>query len=189
MMSVGGLQALGSPAFTAEDATRYRAQGWWSDLTLSDAVRANAAQAPDRAAYVDQPGAALTCREFDHAADALAHQLAGVGVARGDRVAVWHRDSAAIHAMFVAVERCGAVVVGVGARAGAREAAAILRNSQPKVLISDQQHSAAAASTAAEFGLSVLVLGHDAGALQLDTHVRAQSARGPSPNWAPTMSS
>ncbi|HTQ18996.1 MAG TPA: cyclohexanecarboxylate-CoA ligase, partial [Mycobacterium sp.] len=79
-MSVGGLAALGSPAFTAEDAARYRAQGWWSDLTLSDAVRANAVHSPDRAAYVDEPGAQLTWGEFDSAASALARQLTGIGV-------------------------------------------------------------------------------------------------------------
>ena len=105
---------------------------------------------PDRAAYVDHPGLSLTWREFDDAATALAEQLAGVGVARGDRVAVWHGDSAAIHVLFVAVERCGAVVVGIGARAGTREVAAILRNSQPKMLISDQQRSDAATQAAAE---------------------------------------
>ncbi len=55
----------------------------------------------------------------------------------GDRIAVWHGDSAAIHVLFVAVERCGAVVVGIGARAGTREVAAILRSAQPKMLISD----------------------------------------------------
>ena len=62
----------------------------------------------------------------------------------GDRVAVWHGDSTAIHVLFVAIERCGAVVVGIGARAGTREVAAILRSSRPKMLISDQQRSDAA---------------------------------------------
>jgi acyl-CoA synthetase len=168
-MSVGGLEALGSPAFTAEDAARYRAQGWWSDLTLSDAARANADRSPHRTAYVDQPGGSLTWREFDYAATALAAQLGGTGVARGDRVAVWHGDCAAIHALFVAVERCGAVVVGVGARAGSREVAAILRAAQPKMLISDRQRGGMAAGVAADLGLPLLVLGEDAGTLRLDT--------------------
>ena len=79
----------------------------------------------------------LSWSEFDRAANVLAEQLAGVGVARGDRVGVWHGDSGAVHVLFVAIERCGAVVVGIGARAGIREVAAILRSSQPKVLISD----------------------------------------------------
>src|SRR6202012_1176988 len=120
-MSAGGLDTVGSPAFTDEDSARYRAAGWWSDSTLSDAVRRNAEHSPDRCAYADDSGTALAWREFDDSADALAEQLAGVGVGRGDRVAVWHGDSAAIHVLFVAIERCGALVVGIGARAGSRE--------------------------------------------------------------------
>jgi len=162
MMSTGGLDTVGSPAFTDEESARYRAAGWWSDVTLSDAVARNAAQRPDRLAYIDHPGQSLTWREFDAAATALAEQLAGVGIARGDRVAVWHGDSAAIHLLFVAVERCGAVVVGIGARAGTREVAAILRNARPKLLISDGQRSETATQAATAIGelsVPVLVLG------------------------------
>ncbi len=166
-MSAGGLDTVGSPAFNDEDSARYRAAGWWSDLTLSDAVRRNAEHSPHRCAYADDPGIALTWREFDDSATALAEQLAGVDVVPGDRVAVWHGDATAIHLLFVAIERCGAVVVGIGARAGTREVAAILRNSQPKLLISDQQRShtstQAAAGVAAEIPVRSLVLGRDAG--------------------------
>jgi acyl-CoA synthetase len=159
-MSTGGLDTVSSPAFTDEESARYRAAGWWSDMTLSDAVTRNAEQRPDRFAYIDRPGQSFTWREFDAAATALAEKLAGVGIARGDRVAVWHGDSAAIHLLFVAVERCGAVVVGIGARAGTREVAAILRNSRPKLLISDGERSEAATQTAiGELSMPVLVLG------------------------------
>ena len=107
-MNAGGLDTVSSPAFTDEDPARFRAAGWWSDSTLSDAVRRNAVQPPDHPAYVDHGGLSLTWREFDNAATNLAEQLAGVGIARGDRVAVWHGDSAAIHVLFLAIERCGA---------------------------------------------------------------------------------
>jgi acyl-CoA synthetase len=184
-MASVGLTSVGSPAFTAEDAARYRAEGWWSDSTLSDAVRRNAAQSPDRAAYVDHPNLSLNWREFDCAATAVAEQLAGVGVAAGDRVAVWHGDSAAIHVLFVAVERCGAVVVGIGARAGTREVAQMLRSSQPRILISDQQRSNAASQAAAgmapEFEGPLLVLARDGGALSLNTHVDPQPLTAESP--------
>src|ERR1700758_187362 len=172
-MAPVGLNTVGSPAFTAEDSARYRAAGWWCDSTLSDAVRCNAKEAPDRAAYVDHPDVSLNWREFDHAATALAEQLAGLGVAAGDRVAVWHGDCAAIHVLFVAVERCGAVVVGIGARAGTREVAAILRTSQPRMLISDPQRGSAARQAAAvdsEFAGPMLVLGRDGRAVSLDPH-------------------
>jgi acyl-CoA synthetase len=168
-MSVSGLDTVGSPAFTDEDAVRFRAAGWWSDFTLSDAVRRNAERSPDRTAYIDHPDTALTWREFDAAATRLAGQLAGCGIARGDRVAVWHGDSTAIHVLFVAIERCGAVVVGLGARAGTREAAAILRNSEPKILISDPKlrDAAAQAVSMADLPVSVLVVDRDTALLDV----------------------
>jgi acyl-CoA synthetase len=183
-MSAGGLDTVGSPAFTDEDSARYRAAGWWSDSTLSDAVRRNAEHSPDRCAYADDPGTALAWREFDDSADALAEQLAGVGVERGDRVAVWHGDSAGIHVLFVAIERGGAIVVGIGARAGTREVAAILHSAQPKLLISDQQRSDTATRVAAEFPVPSLVLTHDADfpRLNIDAKpgaVRVESQLGP----------
>lgn len=166
-MSAGGLDTS-SPAFSDEDPALFRAAGWWGDSTLSDAVRRNAEEAPDRPAYIDHAKASLTWREFDGAATGLAELLAGSGVLRGDRVAVWHGDSAAIHVLFVAIERCGAVVVGIGARAGTREAVAVLRTSAPKALISDERHRGAAADVAGELGVPALVLNHEAGALCLD---------------------
>jgi len=177
MMSAGGLDTVSSPAFTDEESARYRSAGWWSDTTLSDAVRHNADRSPERCGFADDPGAALTWREFDCSADALAEQLAGIGVQRGDRVAVWHGDSTAIHVLFVAIERCGAVVVGIGARAGTREVAAILRSSQPKLLISDQQRSAAATGVAAEFPIPALVLAHDADVPRLDIDAKPKAVR------------
>jgi len=174
-MSAGGLDTVGSPAFTDEDSARFRAAGWWSDATLSDAVRSNAENSPEQPAYVDHPAVSLNWREFDRIASSLAERLAGIGVVPGDRVAVWHGDSAAIHVLFVAIERCGAVVVGIGARAGTREVAAILRSSRPKILIRDQERSGAAAVVADECPVSTLVLGGDAGAPQLEVDAEAKA--------------
>jgi acyl-CoA synthetase len=174
-MSTGGLDTVGSPAFTDDDSARYRAAGWWSDLTLSQAVARNAEQSPDRLAYIDHRGSSLTWQEFDYVATALAEQLAGSGIGRGDRVAVWHGDSASIHALFVAVERCGAIVVGIGARAGTREVAAILRNSHPKMLVSDRPR-ADDATRAAAGSVPTVVLTHDGGGLRLDLEVAAAAS-------------
>jgi len=143
-------------------------------VTLSDAVRHNAGQRPDHRAYVDYPGAPLTWREFDYAATSLAEQLIGVGVVRGDRVAVWHGDSAAIHVLFVAIERCGAVVVGIGARAGTREVTAILHNARPKMLISDRQRSDAAIQTVAGIA-EFAMLTHDDGSPRLNIRAQAKA--------------
>ena len=87
--------------------------------------------------------------------------------------------------MFIAVERCGAVVVGIGARAGTREVAAILGNSQPKIMISDSQRSDAATQVSVAAGkVSLLVLARVGGALRLNVYaapraLRADSQLGP----------
>lgn len=174
-MTAGALSIVRSPAFAPEDVRRFRAAGWWSDSTLSDAVRRNAGRLSDRVAYVDHPDATLTWADFDAAATALAEQLAGCGVSRGDRVAVWHGDTAAIHVLFVAVERCGAVVVGIGARAGIREVAHLLNRTEPKMLISDQQRSATAADVTASQPITQQVLVRDDTGLRLD--IDAPAAR------------
>lgn len=180
-MSAGGRDAVGSPAFTDEDPARFRAAGWWSDSTLSDAVRRNAELAPGRPAYIDHSGPTLTWREFDRAASDLSEQLAGVGVAPGDRVAVWHGDSAAIHVLLIAIERCGGVAVGIGARAGSREVSAILRSSAPRLLISDAPHGPAAAGVADQSQVSTLVLDHDAGTVRLDAEAKPKAVRAGAP--------
>ena len=181
-MSTGGLDTVGSPAFTDEESARYYAAGWWSDTTLSDAVARNAAQRPDRPAYIDRPGRSMTWRDFDRAATALAEKLVGAGVARGDRIAVWHGDSSAIHAVFVAIERCGAVVVGIGARAGVREVTAIIVASQPSMLICDAQRNDDALRATSE--IPVVLMTATGGELRLDIEaapvaVRADRALGP----------
>ena len=141
-------------AVTSAEAARYRAAGWWSDTTLSDCVGRNAASSPDKPAYVDySPDSSdyrLSWSEFDCAATNLASELADLGVGPGDRVALWHKDSAAIHVALVAIERCGAAVVGLGARVGVREAAHVLRTTRPTLLVNDIERCPPAAQAAAD---------------------------------------
>ena len=85
-------------------------------------MKRNAASSPDKPAYVDfsldSPDRALTWSEFDHAAANLAHRLLALGVGPGDGVAVWHKDTSAIHVLLVAIERCGTVTVGARSASG-----------------------------------------------------------------------
>jgi predicted TIM-barrel fold metal-dependent hydrolase len=122
---------------------------------LSDCVGRNAGASPDKPAYVDHspdsPDYRLTWSEFDRAAANLASELAELGVGPSDRVALWHKDSAPIHVALVAVERCGAAVVGLGARIGIREAAHILRTTRPTLLVNDIQRRTLAEHAAARY--------------------------------------
>ena len=126
MYSYDPVMGLDATAVTSSEASQYRAAGWWTDTTLSDCVLRAAAHTPEKPAYVDfspdSSDTVLTWSGFDNAATNLAHHLLAIGVTPGDLVAIWHKDSSAIHVLLVAIERCGAVAVGLGARAGVREA-------------------------------------------------------------------
>ncbi len=156
-------------AVTSTEAAQYRAAGWWSDVTLSDCVRRNAAWSPDKPAYIDfaldSADRQFTWTEFDRAATNLACDLRGLGVQPGDRVGLWHKDTAAIHIALVAIERCGAAVVGLGSRAGIREVEQILRTTQPTLLVTDTERHGLATEAAGP-SLRVVVLGAD---LTVDT--------------------
>lgn len=152
-------------AVTAAEAAQYRAAGWWSDLTLSDCVHRNAAATPNAPAYTDfADGRCLTWSQFDAAATNLAHRLMALGVASGSRVAMWHNDTAAIHVLLVAIERCGAAVVGLGARAGVREAFQILQTAEPALLVCDPERAVATT----QLGIRAVVFG-DGGDVAIDT--------------------
>lgn len=175
--------AVDATATTSTEAAHYRAAGWWSDTTLSDRVAEHARSTPTKPAYVDfhgdAPDRVLTWAQFDHAATNLAAQLGEQGISPGDRVAVWHGDSAAIHVLLMAVERCGAVVVGLGARAGVREVAHIVGLTRPALLVSDAPRATAATTAVADTALRAAVL-DDSAELHIDTAARpAPSGRAP----------
>ena len=177
----GLVMGVDRAAVTSAEAARYRAAGWWSDTTLSDCVARNAASLPDKPAYIDFGDHRLTWREFDHAATNLAHRLVDLGVTRGDGVAVWHQDSSAMHVLFVAIERCGAVAVGLGARTGVREVAQILRTAAPSLMVSDVDRVDSAAQAVAQAGLDVraVALGSRSDGLFVDTSPRPSRSLSP----------
>ena len=171
--------AVDAAATTSAEAAQYRAAGWWSDATLSDRVAGHAAATPDKPAYVDfrtdAADTVLTWAEFDNAATNLAAQLRGQGVHPGGRVAVWHGDTSAIHVLLVAVERCGAVAVGLGARAGVREVAHIVGLTRPALLVSDAARHAQASTVVTGTALRAVLL-DESGDLRIDTAPRPGAA-------------
>ena len=122
-----------------EAARRFRAQGWWGDLTVSDHVRRHAREQGDKAAYVT-PDHTLTYRQLDAAADRVAAGLVAAGSEPGDRIAVMLPDGPTIHAVFIGAERAGLTVIGMGARAGDREIRHLLTKTAARSIITHAEH-------------------------------------------------
>jgi len=95
--------------------------------------------------------ARMTWASYARRADRLAQALLGLGLARGERVAVWLPDGPGVHAAYLGCEKAGLVVVGVGPRAGERELRHLLDASGARALVSRASHRGVApAALAAE---------------------------------------
>jgi acyl-CoA synthetase len=114
-------------------------------MPLSMMVRERATYDPDGAAYL-AAGGTYSWSWYDETADRLAAELAvlarvpGSGMGPRARVAVWLPDSPRLHAVYLACERAGLVVVGVPSRAGDLELAHLLRQTGASLLICPPAH-------------------------------------------------
>ncbi len=145
-MSLNGLAA------DPEVAAAYVAAGWWGHDTPTDLIRRNTVERPDDTAYVtwsrptgEAEGAQgsidrTTWAGYDRLSDRVAAALLAAGLERGDRVAVILPDSAAVHAAFTGADKAGAVVMGIGHRAGPAEIAHLVQKSGARGIITSADH-------------------------------------------------
>ena len=115
--------------------------------TLASIVAGHARDRADRPAFVT-PDARTTWREYDERSDALAATLVARGLERGDRVAVVLPDGADVHVAFLAIEKAGGVIVGIGPRAGEREREHLLGKTGARIVIDDPLQTFVAGSGA-----------------------------------------
>ena len=84
--------------------------------------------------------AQLSWAEYHALSQRLARLLLGLGLERGERVAVLLPDGPGIHIAYLGIEKAGLVTVGIGARAGFRELEHALRLTGASGLISRAEH-------------------------------------------------
>ena len=102
-------------------------------LTLGKILEIAAQESPDKTAIVDGE-ARITYAELNTAADALAAGLSAKGFGKGDRVAIYMKNSCEFVTAFYALQKIGAVVVWINAIYRMHEAEFILINSEARGL-------------------------------------------------------
>ncbi|HVL81682.1 MAG TPA: long-chain fatty acid--CoA ligase [Actinomycetota bacterium] len=95
---------------------------------------------PDRPAVIFE-GHRTSYRELDELATAAAARLAALGVAPGDRVALWLPNRPSFVAWMYGIWRAGAAVVPVHEMLTVPETRHILSNSGARVLVCSQRHA------------------------------------------------
>jgi len=97
-------------------------------LTLGQVIEKSATESPDKVAIVDGDRR-ITYTELNAAVDALATGLADLGFEKGDRVAIYMKNSLELITAFYALQKIGVVVVWINALYRLHEAEFILKNS------------------------------------------------------------
>jgi len=129
---------MAHPMFDQALIDAYVAAGWWGTETLGDVVARHAASRPDAPAYIavdGDPAGVLTWAQYHECSSQLAAVLAQAGLGPGDRLGVVLPDGATVHTVFLAAEKAGLVVVGIGARAGPAEVRHLLARTGATVLV------------------------------------------------------
>ena len=103
-----------------ETVRRYTEAGWWGTDTLSDIVARHAAAQADSAAFIEEDRC-WDWRGYHLLSGRLAMLFASLGFERTERIVVFLPDSGLLHAAYLAAERAGLIVVGIGHRAGRAE--------------------------------------------------------------------
>ncbi|MDZ7791691.1 MAG: class I adenylate-forming enzyme family protein [Xanthomonadales bacterium] len=116
-----------------------------SEITIDERVRALRTTSPDAPAFIEGDRT-LTWSDYDRQASALAAVLVEIGIQPGDRIAVFLPDGPEVHVAFLAAERAGIVVVGIGPRAGDRELEHLLSHTGATALITGEHHRGEASS-------------------------------------------
>ena len=107
--------------------------------SLAHVIARHRRQTPDAPAF-HCGSATLSWAEYADRSDQLAARLVGLGLERDDRIAIQLPDGIDVHIAYVAAEKAGLTIVGIGPRAGFDEVRYLLTRTGAKALISPSVH-------------------------------------------------
>ncbi|MCY4271142.1 MAG: class I adenylate-forming enzyme family protein [bacterium] len=148
------------------------------ELVIGSVFDNAAATVPSRPA-VSLGEESLTYGELHRQANQMAHVLAGLGVARNDRVVTWSDNNLASAALFVALARTGAVFAPANARLSPEEAAEMATSARPRLLVVGPGHGEAGQLVAEAAGVPLVRLGGSGPGLDLLAEAASASTSAP----------
>ncbi|MDQ2679300.1 MAG: long-chain fatty acid--CoA ligase, partial [Actinomycetota bacterium] len=116
---------------------RHHDEPWSMREPLAQRIAELAARRPDDVAFVSDRSR-MTWSEYDDRSTRLCEVFVSLGLVPGDRVGVVLPDGPEVHAVYVAAEKAGLVVMGIGPRAGLSEVRHLLQRAACRVLVSGE---------------------------------------------------
>ena len=108
-------------------------------LSLADRIEEWARRAPAAPAFL-APHDTLGWADYDERSQRLARAITASGIQPAERVAVWLPDGPGVHVAFVAGEKAGTPILGIGPRAGIDEVRHLLETTRAVALVSRATH-------------------------------------------------
>ena len=105
----------------------------YESMTLGEVLEKASVESPDKVAIIDGD-ARITYSQLNDMTRALAVSLSEMGFKKGDRVAIYMKNSLELVTAFYALEKIGVVVVWLNAIYRMAEARFILKNSEARGL-------------------------------------------------------
>lgn len=141
-------------AFDRATIDEYTRTGDWDGSTIADLVAGHAQARPDAKAFV-AADSDLTWREYDELSTRVAAAWAGAGIEPGEHLGILMTGGAAVHVAYLAAQKAGIVILGIGPRAGTLEIRHLLEASGTTRLVTRRVHRGTpAADLAAELTLA-----------------------------------
>jgi fatty-acyl-CoA synthase len=106
----------------------------WTGKTIGGALDEAAERYGDKVATVFQNGE-VSCKQLKHVADLVARGFLGLGIGKGDKVAIWMAGYAEWAYAYFALARIGAIMVPVNTRYRPEEVEYALNKSKASMLI------------------------------------------------------
>ena len=103
-------------------------------LSVGQVLEKSAVESPDRVAVVDGERR-ITYKELNATSTALAAGLAEIGFKKGDRVAIYMKNSVELITAFYALQKLGVIVVWINSLYRRKEAEFVLSNSGAKGVV------------------------------------------------------
>jgi acyl-CoA synthetase (AMP-forming)/AMP-acid ligase II len=119
-------------------------------FTLYDMIWRNAVYYANRPAIMDAHRY-ITCREWLERTDGLATGLAGLGIAKGERICILAQNHLSYLDLYGACAKLGCLAYPINWRLTAEEVERILARAEPRMLVIDDNTRALVAEHARQF--------------------------------------
>ncbi|MFC2003404.1 AMP-binding protein [Chloroflexota bacterium] len=108
-------------------------------MLIGEMIRLHAINYPDKLALVDEGGTRLTWKGLNERINRLANAFRGLGLAKGQRVAIIAWNCHEFFEFYIATAKAGLISVPLSYRSTPHQILSVIRDSEPKAILIEKE--------------------------------------------------